>query len=248
MKTILTKRILTDAQKQRKRKLSHQRYHEASEEEKVKRRLCARKRYIDNLLPDKERQEEREKRLAFNKANKKPRSKISEEEQKLRKAKSRRKYYERKKENDPTFMHHRNAQSKQWRLDHPELSKSYYVNYSSNHKEELKKRAKLPKIRFAAAKRKAIIAHREWTLLLEEYLLLYHLSCDYCHGYFNTPSLTGSGLDRKDSSNGYHIDNVVTCCITCNTLKSNILSYEEAKMIIKLVIETRQRKLNVQTI
>lgn len=30
-----------------------------------------------------------------------------------------------------------------------------------------------------------------------------------------------TGIDRKDSSEGYHIENCVTCCKTCNFAKNN---------------------------
>ncbi len=42
-----------------------------------------------------------------------------------------------------------------------------------------------------------------------------------CNGNF-----TYTGIDRKDSAQGYHIDNCVTCCKTCNFAK-NDMTYDE---------------------
>jgi hypothetical protein len=44
-----------------------------------------------------------------------------------------------------------------------------------------------------------------------------------CH-YCGTPpqkhkKLVYTGIDRKDSSLGYTVDNCVSCCTTCNTAK-----------------------------
>lgn len=39
-------------------------------------------------------------------------------------------------------------------------------------------------------------------------------------------NFTYTGIDRKDSNRGYHFDNCVTCCKTCNFAK-NDMSYEE---------------------
>ncbi len=39
-------------------------------------------------------------------------------------------------------------------------------------------------------------------------------------------NFTYTGIDRKNSNEGYHIDNCVTCCKTCNFAK-NDMSYEE---------------------
>lgn len=40
------------------------------------------------------------------------------------------------------------------------------------------------------------------------------------------------GLDRKDSTRGYTIDNIVLCCLACNRAKGDIFSYNEFKKYI----------------
>lgn len=41
------------------------------------------------------------------------------------------------------------------------------------------------------------------------------------------------GLDRRDSSKGYGLDNVVMCCLVCNRIKSNMFSVAEMQEIGK---------------
>lgn len=48
-----------------------------------------------------------------------------------------------------------------------------------------------------------------------------HYTIRNCYG-----AMTYNGIDRVDSSQGYHSGNVVSCCKTCNKCKSN-MGYEE---------------------
>lgn len=67
-----------------------------------------------------------------------------------------------------------------------------------------------------AAKRRKL----EVTLTPDEYRQVTSNVCFYCGG--DLPFI-GSGLDRKDASVGYSMDNVVPCCRLCNRIKSDIL-------------------------
>lgn len=62
----------------------------------------------------------------------------------------------------------------------------------------------------------------------------------YCEmkekGKISDTILKINGLDRVDSSKGYAIDNVVPCCVTCNTAK-NKMTQKEFKEWIKTVYE-----------
>lgn len=78
---------------------------------------------------------------------------------------------------------------------------------------------------FGDQQRKAKKRNLEWTLSKEETWLLTQQPCHYCrilpyqkywqYSYF----VIYNGLDRVDSSKGYHSDNVVPCCGFCNRLK-----------------------------
>lgn len=63
-----------------------------------------------------------------------------------------------------------------------------------------------------------------WTITLEEFTELNTKLCHYCN---NQLPRTRSGLDRKDNTKGYTIDNVVPCCTFCNHLKSDCFTYNE---------------------
>ncbi len=77
----------------------------------------------------------------------------------------------------------------------------------------------------------------DWKLTKEEFLLLTGLSCHYCGAIpnqesksYGNNSFNGNyvynGVDRKDNSVGYTVDNCVPCCGLCNQKKWRT-SYEE---------------------
>ena len=61
-------------------------------------------------------------------------------------------------------------------------------------------------------------------LTFEQFLSFWQKPCHYCGEAIET-----IGLDRVDSSKGYTIDNVVSCCIICNKgkLDMGVVSYLE---------------------
>lgn len=65
----------------------------------------------------------------------------------------------------------------------------------------------------------------EWQLSEGEFLLLIQGSCNYCGAEpeqtYKTlvHTLPYNGVDRIDSSQGYHIENCVSCCGVCNRAK-----------------------------
>ena len=67
-------------------------------------------------------------------------------------------------------------------------------------------------------------------------LLITEHPCYYCGG--SLPE-TGSGLDRVDNTQGYVFGNVVPCCKSCNKFKGDLLSADEARMLISMLKDTR---------
>lgn len=63
--------------------------------------------------------------------------------------------------------------------------------------------------------------------------------CFYCNGPLNP---TGSGLDRRDSSIGYVLDNVVPRCRACNVIKSDLITSEEMLRVAELLKSLRGSK------
>jgi hypothetical protein len=83
---------------------------------------------------------------------------------------------------------------------------------------------------------------KNWNLTFDEYVNLIGKRCNYCDDEFNTPSITGIGLDRLDNNKGYEINNVVSCCTTCNTIRSDLLTPEETKIAIQAILTHRANK------
>lgn len=71
-------------------------------------------------------------------------------------------------------------------------------------------------------------------LTKEEFRILASSDCFYCgqkpekHGKSKTVStyFLSNGVDRKDNTKGYIIDNIVPCCYKCNSMKGK-LSFED---------------------
>lgn len=88
----------------------------------------------------------------------------------------------------------------------------------------------------ANSKRRGI----KFKITFEEFKTYIHKNCFYCgappsnkmnpsYGYGRVcrSTLMYSGVDRKDNSKGYTLDNVVPCCKRCNRIKSDLFTYEE---------------------
>jgi hypothetical protein len=67
--------------------------------------------------------------------------------------------------------------------------------------------------------RGAIKKNLQFNLSIEQFNTLVNSHCHYCDEYDETRVI---GIDRVDSNRGYHIDNVVPCCSTCNFMKSDL--------------------------
>lgn len=97
--------------------------------------------------------------------------------------------------------------------------------------------------RFHQAKRRAGQRGKQWTLTRDEFAALTEQPCTYC-GDPDTTDTSGSGLDRRDSSRGYHLDNVVPCCVECNLAKGpDTFSYEEMLVIGAAIRQVKDARL-----
>jgi hypothetical protein len=141
----------------------------------------------------------------------------------------------------------KNNYDKQCRLLFPERykkqkeqSKKWHLEHKEDVREHQKKNIRTIKSRFRNAKKQALKRNKNWSISIEEYKSIIDLRCYYCNGFFGKVE-TGCGLDRIDSSKGYEINNVVSCCYICNIIKSNILSVEEMKAVVNLIITMRAK-------
>ena len=65
----------------------------------------------------------------------------------------------------------------------------------------------------------------ECDLTLEDVRLIMSMSCVYCN------STDRIEIDRKDSEQGYIKSNVAPACHRCNTIKNNVVGYDEMMFI-----------------
>ncbi len=80
---------------------------------------------------------------------------------------------------------------------------------------------KQPKQRYATYKRGAERRGYVFELTLKDFIDLWNKPCSYCNA-----SIKGIGIDRKDNHIGYTIDNILSCCTTCNFMKGKLTNDE----------------------
>lgn len=95
-----------------------------------------------------------------------------------------------------------------------------------------------PYYRYNRAKRSS--KGKEFNLTFEQYLSVTEdKNCVYCDA--PKGDTCGSFLDRKDSKIGYILENVVPCCDFCNSIKQDLLSFEEMIEVAKLLKSMRSQ-------
>ena len=114
--------------------------------------------------------------------------------------------------------------------------------WQQENQEKIKISRRTPKVRFQNLKTAVKRKNQSLSITEDEYIEIIKNDCYYCDGFFPR-SETGSGLDRLDNNLGYHIDNVISCCTTCNKVKNKIFSPEETKVMIQAVINLKKSKL-----
>ena len=87
-------------------------------------------------------------------------------------------------------------------------------------------------------------ASREFSLSLQDVINLIESPCTYC-GAEDSNKLTSvyrlnedfeyNGIDRVDSSQGYSVDNTVSCCWDCNRMKGKMGSKEFLRHVYKIL-------------
>jgi len=77
------------------------------------------------------------------------------------------------------------------------------------------------------------------SLSFEEYQAITEDQCAYCGGAL---PVKGYGIDRKDSEQGYTLDNSVACCTDCNATKSSRWSHSEFLEIGKVIKRLKEER------
>ena len=122
-------------------------------------------------------------------------------------------------------------------------SKKYEAEYYKAHKAEYAaRRAKWRKdnpvrTKFLYAKADAKRRGLEFSVTNEYLHSIWLKGCSYCSK--ELLSEKGISADRLNNDLGYTEANIVPCCGTCNSIKSNILTYDEMKVAMKAIVEYR---------
>jgi len=91
-------------------------------------------------------------------------------------------------------------------------------------------------------KNNADLHNRAFQLTLEDVYELTYQKCSYCGQVPSVPAYTSrkrfltlrNGIDRKDSDQGYTLDNCTTCCWRCNRAKANMSNTEFLEWIYRI--------------
>lgn len=98
----------------------------------------------------------------------------------------------------------------------------------------------LPKTRYSYCKKHAKERKIEFTITLDEFDDITKKECVYC-GKFSYNEIKITGIDRVDSNLGYILNNCVSCCYKCNTMK-NAMTQAEFFQHINDIIKFRKSK------
>jgi hypothetical protein len=115
-----------------------------------------------------------------------------------------------------------------------------YYKYKESHDVERKRAKGTIQFRYQRLKSAAKSRHIILNLTMEEYKNILKMPCHYCNNLLCVPVTSGVGLDRLDSNLSYCINNCVSCCTFCNTVKSDLLTETEMLKIVQLLIAERK--------
>ena len=88
-----------------------------------------------------------------------------------------------------------------------------------------------------------------FNLKLSQIINISSMNCYYCgepprnikwRRYF---CFIYQGIDRMNNKKGYSIDNVVPCCLSCNSIKGDRLSHQEMILVAQVLLGYRKAKL-----
>ena len=109
---------------------------------------------------------------------------------------------------------------------------SLYKKYSEKYRTSFSSRFSILK---NISKRRGVLT----TITKEQHKDLLTLPCYYCGNTLFGE--TGAGLDRKDNSKYYTLNNVLPCCCSCNRIRNIYLTVDEMKFVIEQLKLYRKR-------
>jgi hypothetical protein len=111
--------------------------------------------------------------------------------------------------------------AKKWRDNNPDKMIQANENKKNNRKQN-----------YNTYKRTANLKQLDFSISFEEYLLLTEKECYYCSVIQNNGF---NGIDRKDQTLGYEVNNCVACCKMCNYIKGSLSEQTFLKRITNIL-------------
>lgn len=115
--------------------------------------------------------------------------------------------------------------------------REYYRHNKAKIAEKARARRELPYYRFMYGVNEAIRRGLSWDITPEQFDFIIKKDCTYCGKI--PKNQTGIWMDRKNSANGYTIENVTPCCDRCNILKNDLIAYKEMMTIAQVLRASR---------
>jgi hypothetical protein len=118
-----------------------------------------------------------------------------------------------------------------------ELKRKYYKNNKETIQKQNKEWGQTLKGKWHSYQRCAKTRNYEWNLDFCEFSRFWQNDCYYC----NSPIKT-IGIDRLDSSEGYSLDNCVSCCSICNIMKMDLPLSTFIDQIKRIYVNYRDKR------
>lgn len=135
---------------------------------------------------------------------------------------------------------HKLASHRYYKLNKAKVRERSKLRYEQNKAQILAKyKAECTSLHRRWIRHKAIAKSRdiENTITYDDFERVVSSPCYYCNNSQKT-----RGLDRVDNSKGYLLNNIVSCCWTCNSMKGS-LSIEQWVGHIAQILATLKEKL-----
>ena len=97
-----------------------------------------------------------------------------------------------------------------------------------------------PSYRWLQLKRNGSSRGLDLSITRDQFEILSKKPCLYCLGLLDNDLGMGTHIDRLDNNLGYSYENSTSCCGFCNKIKQDLLTPEETKAVIKIIIEMRK--------
>jgi hypothetical protein len=136
-----------------------------------------------------------------------------------------------------------------YRTKQYQTHKKYYLGKAKKQHAENRKRGTERHYtingRFAYAKSRATQNSKTWSLSFEQYRELLSQPCYYCANTLAPLKASGVGLDRINNAKGYELDNVLSCCGICNSIRNDHLSVSETIFAVQEILRVKRERGNM---